>query len=308
MTTLKDKKFEHLHSQFRRELKLQGKSPKTIDSYSRSLRRLVNYFDCYPDELNQEELKLYFLDLVESRSWSTVKVDRWGLRQFWELILKKEWNWPGIVRPPKVNRLPDVLTIEEVDRLMAAFEKLRYRVCLFTIYSLGLRLSEGINLKVQDIDSARHRVHVRDAKYNKDRLVPLPEQTLYLLRKYWITHRNRELLFPAVNLSDGKKKRTHRPMDKGGVQTAMKIALRDCNIHKKASVHTLRHSYATHLMEAGVNLRLIQEYLGHASINTTTIYARLSKPSFDNSEELIRKLMKRFKFVKKKSLFIPESD
>ncbi len=136
MKTLKDKKFDQLHSQFRRELKLQGKSPKTIDSYSRSLRRLITYFDRYPDELNQEELKLYFSDLIESHSWSTVKVDRWGLRQFWELILKKEWNWPGIVRPPKVRKLPDVLTVEEVDRVMAAFEKLRYRVCLFTIYSL----------------------------------------------------------------------------------------------------------------------------------------------------------------------------
>ena len=192
---------------------------------------------------------------------------------------------------------------------MAAFEKLRYRVCLFTIYSLGLRLSEGINLKVQDIDSARNLVHIRNAtKYGKDRLVPLPEQTLYLLRKYWVTHRNPDLLFPAAHLSDGKKKRTHRPMDKGGVQTAMKIALRDCNIHKKASVRTLRHSYATHLMEAGVNLRLIQEYLGHANINTTTIYARLSKPSLAGSEQLIRKLMKRFKFIKRKSLFISESD
>ena len=97
-------------------------------------------------------------------------------------------------------------------------------------------------------------------------------------------------------------------MDRGGVQIAMKIALRDRDIHKKATVHTLRHSYATRLMEMGVNLRLIQEYLGHANINTTTIYARLSKPSFVNSEQLIHKLMQRFKFIKRKSLFIPESD
>ena len=206
MKTLKNKKFEHPRQKFRRELKLQGKSPKTIDSYSRSSRRLITYFDRYPDELNQDELKLYFSDLVESHSWSAVKVDRWGLRQFWELILKKEWNWPKIVKPPKVRNLPDILTVEEVDLLMAAFEKLRYRVCLFTIYSLGLRLSEGIHLKVQDIDSARNLVHVRDAKYNKDRLVPLPKRTLFLLRKYWVTRRNPDLLFPAVHLSDGKKK------------------------------------------------------------------------------------------------------
>jgi integrase/recombinase XerD len=307
MGTLKDKKFASLHEKFRLELKLQGKRPKTIDSYSRALRRLVGYFDRYPEDLSQEDLKLYFSDLVESHSWSTVKVDRWGLRLFWERVLNKQWHWPDIVRPPKVRSLPDILTIEEVDRVMAAFEKIRYRACLFTIYSLGLRLGEGIGLKVSDIDSARMQVHVRNAKGNKDRMVPLPKQTLVLLRRYWVTHRNPKLLFPSAHLSDAGKRKTAKTMDRRGVQMAFKIALKDCNIHKKASVHTLRHSYATHLVEAGVNLRLIQEYLGHANPNTTVIYARLSKPSLDNSGELIQKLMDRFQFTRRKQLYLPES-
>ncbi|MBT4266613.1 MAG: site-specific integrase [Deltaproteobacteria bacterium] len=308
MVRFKNQIFAELHERFKREIKLQGKSPKTIDSYARSLRRLLTYFDCHPQELTQDDLKLYFEDLLSSRSWSVVRVDRWGLRLFWERILQKEWHWPDIVRPPKVKKLPDILTVKEVDHIMATLDRFRFRVCLFTIYSLGLRLSEGVNLKVEDIDSARMLVHIRNAKGNKDRMIPLPKQTLTLLRRYWITHRNPALLFPSVHLGKRKTSRTEKPMDRAGVQAAFKLALGDCNIHKKATVHTLRHSYATHLVEAGVNLRAIQEYLGHANPNTTVIYAQLSKPSLDNSGELIQQLMDRFQFARRKLLILPESD
>jgi integrase/recombinase XerD len=245
---------------------------------------------------------------LDSHSWSSVKVDRWAFRLFWEHVLEKEWHWPKIVKPPKVKRLPDILTIEEVDKVMSNLEKLRYRACLFAIYSMGLRLGEGVNLKVSDIDSARNLVHVRNAKGNKDRFVPIPDSTLKLLRHYWCTHRNPELLFPVVHLGEGRRRHTNRSMDRGGLQSAFKLALEDSGIHKKASVHTLRHSYATHLMEAGVNLRVIQEYLGHASPNTTVIYAHLSKPVVNQSEELIRKMMDRFQFIKKKRSYLPEDE
>ncbi|MBU2646626.1 site-specific integrase [bacterium] len=308
MDHFKNPTFAELHERFKREIKLQGKSPKTIDSYARSLRRLLTCFDCHPSKLTQDDLKLYFSDLVSSPSWSVVRVDRWGLRLFWERVLKKEWHWPDIVRPPKVKKLPDILTVAEVDRIMAALDKFRYRACLFTIYSLGLRLSEGVKLNVEDIDSARMLVHIRNAKGNKDRMVPLPAQTLMILRRYWVTHRNPKRLFPAVDLGKAKRCHTHRAMNKTGVQAAFKLALGDYNIHRKATVHTLRHSYATHLVESGVNLRVIQEYLGHSSPNTTVIYARLSKPSLDNSGELIQKLMDRFQFTRRKPLMLPESD
>lgn len=308
MVRFKNQTFADLHERFKREIKLQGKSPKTIDSYARSLRRLLDYFDCHPQELTQDDLKLYFEDLVTSRSWSVVRVDRWGLRLFWERILKKEWHWPNIVRPPKVKKLPDILSVEEVDRIMATLDRFRFRVCLFTIYSLGLRLSEGITLKVNDIDSARMMVHIRNAKGNKDRMIPLPSQTLFLLRRYWATHRNPTLLFPSVHLGKWKTNRTEQPMNRAGVQDAFKLALSDCNIHKKATVHTLRHSYATHLVEAGVNLRAIQVYLGHANPNTTAIYAQLSKPSLDNSGDLVQRLMDRFQFIRRKLMVFPESE
>jgi site-specific recombinase XerD len=308
MKPFKNKEFESLHERFKRDIKLQGKSAKTIDSYARALRRLFDYFDCHPDELTVDDLKLYFEDLLASKSWATVKLDRWGLRLFWKRVLKKDWDFPDIVRAPKEKKLPDILSVEEVDRVMGALDKFRYRTCLFTIYSMGLRLSEGIGLKVSDIDSARGFVHVRAAKGRKDRMVPLPKQTLTLLRRYWSTHRNPTLLFPATNFGRLPKKKTDRAMGRSGVQIAFKLALEDASVNKRATVHTLRHSWATHLVEAGVNLRAIQEYLGHSNPNTTVIYAKLSKPTVDNSKDLIQDLMDRFQFVKRKNIFLPDDN
>ena len=238
MNKIKNPAFVPLYDQFRREIKLAGKQPKTIDSYARSLKRLLNYFDRHPEELTQDDLKLYFSDLLSSHSWSTVRVDRWGLRLFWDRVLKKEWRWPDIVEPPRPKKLPDILTVEEVNKVMRTIDKFRFRACLFAIYSMGLRLSEGVNLMVSDIDSARKLVHIRNAKGNKDRMVPLPTQTLYILRRYWMTHRNPKRLFPAVHLGLKKKAYVDRSMDKGGVQTAFKIALQDSSIHKKAVAKT----------------------------------------------------------------------
>lgn len=297
MNTIDTTKFQTLHQQFQLDLKLQGKSPKTIDSYTRSIRRLVMYFNRFPEDLTPQDLKLYFSDLLDSHSWSQVKVDRWAFRHFWERILKRDWNWPNIVKPPTVKRLPDILSVEEVDHLINTTEKIRYRTCLFTIYSLGLRLSEGVSLKVGDIDSStRMQVHIRNSKGRKDRYIPLPGVTLKMLRHYWVTHHNPLLIFPNMRGGFDTIRSTQKMMARGGLQEAMKMALRDCKIQKKATIHTLRHSYATHLVEAGINLRLIQEYLGHASPTTTVIYAHLSKPSMIDAEAKINQLMSRFHF------------
>ena len=174
--------FNHLYQRFQLSLKLQGKAAKTMVSYLRSFRRLADYFSCHPAKMTQHDLKLYFSDLIDTHSWSTVKVDRWAFKIFWEHVLKKEWNWPKVVKPPKIKTLPDILTFDEVGRVMSTIEKPLYRTCLFAIYSMGLRLGEGVKLKVSDIDSQRKQVHIRNAKGNKDRLIPLPETALNMLR------------------------------------------------------------------------------------------------------------------------------
>ena len=291
----KKEQFELLYEKHCRALKLQGKSLKTIDAYGRSVRRLAEYFDRCPDDVTKDEMRLYFADLVDSHSWSTVKVDRNGIQFFWKHILGRQWSWVEIVKPPQFKTLPDVLSVEETARLMNATEKLRYRVCLFTIYSMGLRLGEGVELRVEDIDSRKMRVHVRNGKGSKDRYVPLPEKTLHLLRTYWATHRNRYLLFPKMTGGPQRIRGTDRTMDRGGVQAALKCALCDCGISKRISVHSLRHSFATHLVEAGVHLRLIQEHLGHSNCKTTAIYTHLTEPSHQKEGEAINALMNSMK-------------
>jgi site-specific recombinase XerD len=167
----------------------------------------------------------------------------------------------------------------------------RYKVSLTTIYSCGLRLQEGTNLHVADIDSARHLLHVRHVKGAKDRYVPLPERTLQLLRGYWMSHRNPLLLFPSPGHGDIPLSTSTEPMARSSVQDAFHAALKESRINKLASVHTLRHSWATHLLEAGVNLRLIQEWLGHSSATTTSLYTHLTARAEELGRQTIEDLM-----------------
>jgi len=212
---------------------LQGKAQKTVDSYSRAIRRITHYFDCCPDELTPEQLQNYFADMVKNHSWSMVKIDRLGLQFYWKHILQKDWQWINIVKPPVVKSIPDVLTPSEIERLISHTKKLRYQVYLLTVYSMGLRLQEALSLQVSDIDADRKLVHIRRGKGAKDRMVPLPQLTLKALRNYWKIHRHPELLFPNVR---GKKENYYLAqghMDRGGAQQAMKRVIEECGIKKK---------------------------------------------------------------------------
>jgi len=227
-------RFNELYQRHQRTLKLRGKAKKTIDSYSRALRRVTDYFDCCPDNLTSEQLEIYFADLVESHSWSTVKIDISGLQHFWKFVLKKDWDRVNIVKPPKVKTIPDILTSAEVERLIGATRKLRYRVFLLTTYSMGLRLGETLALEVGDIDSARKFVHIRRGKGHKDRLVPLPDLTLTGLRELWKRHHHPRLLFPNATGSPETIRNAASHMDRGGVQRAMKAVVTECGIKKKS--------------------------------------------------------------------------
>jgi site-specific recombinase XerD len=227
-------RFNRLYESQLKTLKLQGKAQKTIDAYARSIRRTRDYFDCCPDKLKPEQLENYFADLVESHSWSTVKIDRLGLQHFWKYVLKKDWNWVDIVKPPKVKTIPDILTPAEVEKLIAATRKLRYRVFLLTTYSMGLRLGETLSLQVGDIDASRKLVHIRRGKGHKDRLVPLPDLALTGLRELWKKHQHPALLFPNATGSPETIQKAKSHMDRGGVQKAMKVVVAECGIKKKS--------------------------------------------------------------------------
>jgi len=227
------KRFNSLYERHLRLLTLQGKSQKTIDAYSRVIRRIRDYFDCCPDQLTPEQLETYFAKLVETHSWSTVKIDRNGLQFFWRYVLKRDWDWIKIIKPPKIQTIPDILTPKEIERIIGKTRKLRYRVFLLTTYSLGLRLEETLSLHVGDIDAGRKRVHVRRGKGHKDRLIPLPDLTLQGLRELWRKHRHPDLLFPNAKGSLKTIQQTTTHMDRGGTQNAMKRVVAECGIKKK---------------------------------------------------------------------------
>ena len=153
-----------------------------------------------------------------------------------------------------------------------------------TLYSMGLRLGEGLNLTIHDIDSATMQVHIREGKGGKDRLVPLPQRTLNALRAYWLTHRHPSLLFP------GLRRGFDAPMDRGGIQKAMKQVIKESHIHKQVSPHSLRHCFATHLLEQGLDLRSLQTLLGHASLNTTARYTRMTQVKQRNAARAMDQL------------------
>ena len=231
----RDKKiFDTHYQQLLQCLKLQGKADATIDAYSRALRRVTDHFNCMPEQLSPDDLKDYFSALVDSHSWSTVKVDRLGLQFYWRHILKKDWQWIDIVKPPKIKSIPDILTLSEIERLIAATRMLRYRVFILVTYSMGLRLEECLSLQVRDIDAERKQLHIRRGKGHKDRLIPIPDLTLHALRVLWSKHRHPTLLFPNPV---GKTHNIHRAkthMDRGGAQNAMRAVVKDCNIKKKS--------------------------------------------------------------------------
>jgi len=237
MKPASDTNFKHQYQRHLQHLKLKGLQPKTIEAYARAIRRVGGYFDHRIDDLSEQQLTDYFTDLLESHSWSAVKLDLYGLKFYYTHVLRKPWMAVDLIKPPKAQRLPDIVTVEEAQRLFQATRTLSYRVFYFTLYSLGLRLGEGLCLQVGDIDAKRRRVHIRDAKGNKDRFAPLPTTTLVLLRRFWQLHRHPVLLFPNRH---GGLKGAHlatSPLDRGGVQLTLRKVAQQCGL-KKRSPHT----------------------------------------------------------------------
>jgi site-specific recombinase XerD len=252
------------------DMQLKGLAVRTQEAYVNAVLQLSRRFKKSPDSITEEELREYFLYLKNEKQVadSTFSIALCGIKFFYEQTLKKEWHTLQLVRPERKKKLPVVFSTEEVKRVLDCVHRFEYQVCLQTIYACGLRLLEGTRLRVEAIDSDRQMLHVVAGKGGKDRYVPLPDHTLRLLRHLWVTHRHPEWMFPARNGLGA--------INESAIQKAFRAALRESGVHKAASVHTLRHSYATHLLEAGVDLRIIQVYLGHASPATTAIYTHLT--------------------------------
>jgi integrase/recombinase XerD len=282
-----------LREQMRAELQLAGLSERTQEAYLRAVRQLAEHFHTPPDQLTEPQLREYFLFVKNDKRWAaaSLRLAFYGIRFFYARVVPREWPLLERLKIPRSHTLPDVLSIEEVHRLIDATRTVHNRTFFWTVYSLGLRLTEALHLQLGDIDSARMLVHVHRGKGAKDRYVPLPARTLQMLRDYWSTHRHPLWLFPAIGKDQkGASTATH-PMLRKSVQDALRRVVHQVGLKKRVSIHTLRHSYATHLLEAGVNLRQIQQYLGHRSLQTTTLYLHLTSHGQEHAIATIEKLM-----------------
>jgi site-specific recombinase XerD len=282
-----------LFKRFEEDLQLKGLSKRTIGMYARAVKQLTKHYQKSPEKISDEDLRQYFLYNKNVRKWSRVAstISLCGIKYFYTLTLKREWTSLKFVRPEKEKKLPAILSRDEVKTILDRVTFPHHRACLKVIYSLGLRLGEGARLQVSDIDSARMFVHIHQSKGNKDRYIPLPERTLEILRAFYKLHRNPVWIFPAPGRGGQKMSYNKIPIPISSIQIAFRDAKRTVGIHKKVSVRHLRHSYATHLLEAGVPLRYVQQYLGHDDPKTTMVYTRLIKQDLAEPTRILNEVM-----------------
>lgn len=268
-----------LRQRMSQDLQLRGMAPRTHDGYLREVRKLACYYNCPPDQLSEQQVGDYLLHLINDCNFApgSLSVAYSGIKFFYTVTLPRDWDVLKKLRRPKQKTLPSVLTRQQVHRLIAAVKQHRHA----TVYTLGLRLQEGLHLQAGDLDSTRMMVHVHRGKGAKDRYLPLPQSTLAVLRDYWSTHRNPVLLFPAMGRNRQAASTATTSMNPSTVQDCMKLVVKKLGWKKKVSPHTLRHSVATHLFEAGVSLRWIQKFLGHSSLQTTLVYLHLTEDGED---------------------------
>jgi site-specific recombinase XerD len=276
------------------DMHLHSFSQRTQQSYVRSVEGLAKYFNRSPDQLAEEQIRNYFVHLTCERKLArpTVTIALCGIKFFYEKTLKRDWSLTGVPTPKRKKNVPVVMTHEQVRAILGRVRTVRHRACLSLIYACGLRLHEACQVEVTDIDRVRGLLRV-NGKGSKQRYVPLPESILPLLEACWLTHHNKVWLFPLVGR--GGRGRLGRVTDRcvplSTIQQVFRKAYLESGVTKKVSVHSLRHAYATHLLEAGVSLRQIQEWLGHSSPTTTAIYAHLTAQSAQIAARAVTQLM-----------------
>lgn len=252
------------------DLRMRNLSPHTQVAYIRAVAKLAQHYGKSPERINREEVRTYLVHLIEKRqaSPSLYNQVRCALRFFYEVTLGRKWVLDRIVCQKPAKELPVVLSRDEVVRFFAAIRYLRHRALFMTLYAAGLRVSEVVALRVRDIDSQRMVIRVCQGKGKKDRYVMLSPRLLDILRVYWKAHRPREWLFLGRD--------QQRPLGRGSVNEACAMIARKAGLTKHVTPHTLRHSFATHLLEAGTDIRTIQALLGHRSLRTTALYTYVS--------------------------------
>lgn len=285
---------EQLHDRMVADLKLRGYAERSIGSYVRAMGQLQNFCCKEPEDITEEDLRAYWLYCKDKLHWgpATLRISYSGIKLFFQHTLKRDWEILRAVKFERASTLPVVLSIDEVRALIAQMPNAQNHAFFSVVYGCGLRLNEAIHLKVADVDGQRHGLHIHLAKGAKDRWVPLPDTVLSTLRNYWKTHRNPVWLFPALGKSGKGGPTANQPVSETTVQGALRRTLKRLGISKRVCTHTFRHSYATHLIEAGVPVRHVQECLGHESLATVMIYLHITTHGREDSRRRLNHLMR----------------
>lgn len=275
-----------LRERMRQDLVLHGSATNTQEQYLMCVKRLAEFYHKRPDLLSEEEIRQFFLYLINERKLAdrTITVYLAAIKFFYTTTLRREWPIFNIIKPKRRRRLPVVLSVEDVRLILNRIKVPAFRMALKLTYSCGLRISEALKLQVRDIDGKRKVIRINNSKEGKDREVPLSNKTLKLLRQYWKLKRPQSWLFPSDVLRN-------RHFNDHALQAAFKKALKECKILKDATVHTLRHSFATHLLEKGVDLQTLQHILGHKNIQTTLIYTHVTQQTKEFLRRSLNELM-----------------
>lgn len=279
------------------DMRLRGLSSRTQKSYLYGVRKLTEHFGKEPDQVTEDELKEYLLYLLNEKNYApaTVKLRINGVANLFKYTLKRKSEVLAGFKVQVKNKIPVILSVEEVKHLIGCLNMFHNYVFFVLVYSCGLRISEALHLEVQDIDGKAMRIKIRAGKGNKDRFIPLPQSTYQLLRSYWALHRNPKLIFPASGRCHTKAPVSTTPMEASSVRTALKKAKQKAGLAKEGiCVHTFRHSYATHLLEAGVDIRKVQRYLGHQNLQSTSVYLHMTSIGNDEAHKRINSIMRNF--------------
>jgi len=277
--------------EYRDEAQLRSHSKVTISTYLNRIKGLYDYYEREPAELTITDIRKYFLYLINVKKIGveSLRNSYYGIRFYYIYcrgFSKDDFKFMKVKRP---ERLPVILTKREVRKILSMVRVVDYKVCFELMYSCGLRIGEAVKISPGDIDGDRKILHLKNGKGRKDRAVPIPDNIYEKLRQYWLIHKNRDLLFPTRGSSD--RESCEISIKRRVLQVAFKKALQESGVIRKATPHTLRHSYATHLLEAGVNIRVIQKFLGHRSLRATIVYIHLTGTTEQRSVNLLNDLM-----------------
>lgn len=283
-----------LYDRFIAELKLRGYAQRSTKTYARSVRQLQNFCCCGLEQISEEQLREYWLYCKDDLQWgaSTLRISYSGIKLFFTHALKRDWEVLQAVKFERDQTLPVVLSIGEVRAIIDGMTTPQNTAFFTVVYGCGLRLSEAIHLKVSDIDGQRRFIHVHHGKGAKDRLVPVADSVLATLRDYYRTHRNPTWVFPALGKTGLAGPTAERPVSITTVQGALRRTLVRLGIRKRVTTHTFRHSYATHMIEAGVPVRHVQECLGHSHLASVMIYLHITTHGKEDSRQRMEQLMR----------------